>query len=147
MAKQYGTIQATMDSLKERLEDTAGQAVEEKFKEIAQYSVYTAVPDESIDTGAYVTSFSIGRAGFGGGRSRSSENKPRNQNPAQKKDEAYGQLLSDINNIDFGEMLSTGNTKFTIRNRAPHAYAVENGGVNWRKSGYHVFAKIRNQFG
>jgi len=84
----YGrSIQATMDSVKNKINVASAEALEQKFDEIAAYTIYVAVPDESIDTGAYVTSFSIGPAGFGGGRSRSSDNKPRNQNPQAKKDE------------------------------------------------------------
>jgi len=144
--KTSGSIQATMDSFKNKLEDRVASEVEEQFDRIASYAVYVAVPDQSIDTGAYVTSFSIGKAGFGGGRSRSSKNKPKNQNPQAMKDQAYSQLISDIDRIDFKAMLESDNTKFTIRNRAPHARDVEDG-ANWRRSGYHVFEKIRRQFG
>ena len=140
------SIQATMNAFKDKIENRVADEVEQKFDEIASYAVYVAVPDQSIDTGAYVTSFSIGKAGFGGGRSRSSDNKPKNQNPQAMKDQAYSQLIGDIDRIDFKAMLESDNTKFTIRNRAPHARDVEDG-ANWRRSGYHVFAKIRNQFG
>lgn len=140
------SIQATMNAFKDKIENRVADEVEQKFDEIASYAVYVAVPDQSIDTGAYVTSFSIGKAGFGGGRSRSSDNKPKNQNPQAMKDQAYSQLISDIDSIDFKAMLESDNTKFTIRNRAPHARDVEDG-ANWKRSGYHVFAKIRNQFG
>ena len=140
------SIQATMDSFKNKLEDRVASEVEEQFDRIASYAVYVAVPDQSIDTGAYVTSFSIGRAGFGGGRSRSSKNKPKNQNPQAMKDQAYSQLIGDIDRIDFKTMLESGDARFTLRNRSPHARDVEDG-TNWRRSGYHVFAKIRNQFG
>ena len=144
--KNSGSIQATMDSFKNKLEDRVASEVEEQFDRIASYAVYVAVPDQSIDTGAYVTSFSIGKAGFGGGRSRSSDNKPKNQNPQAMKDQAYSQLIGDIDRIDFKVMLESGDARFTLKNRAPHARDVEDG-TNWRRSGYHVFAKIRNQFG
>jgi hypothetical protein len=140
------SIQATMNAFKDKIENRVADEVEQKFDEVASYAVYVAVPDQSIDTGAYVTSFSIGKAGFGGGRSRSSDNKPKNQNPQAMKDQAYSQLISDIDSIDFKAMLESDNTKFTIRNRAPHARDVEDG-ANWKRSGYHVFTKIRNQFG
>jgi len=143
----YGrSIQATMDSVKNKINVASAEALEQKFDEIAAYTIYVAVPDESIDTGAYVTSFSIGPAGFGGGRSRSSDNKPRNQNPQAKKDEGYTQLSSDIEGIDFKSMLESGNMRFTLRNRAPHSQDVENG-ENWQREGYHVFQKIRREFG
>jgi len=144
--KKTGSIQATMNSFKNKIEDKVAEEVEQRFDEIASYAVYVAVPDQSIDTGAYVTSFSIGPAGFGGGRSRSSKNKPKNQNPQAMKDQAYSQLVADIDRIDFEAMLESGNTRFTLRNRAPHVRDVENG-ANWKRSGYGVFTKIRDKFG
>ncbi len=140
------SIQATMNAFKDKIENRVTDEVEQKFDEIASYAVYVAVPDQSIDTGAYVTSFSIGPAGFGGGRSRSSNNKPKNQNPQAMKDQAYSQLIGDIDRIDFKTMLESDDPRFTLKNRAPHARDVEDG-ANWKRSGYHVFAKIRNQFG
>ena len=148
MAKgSSGSIQATFNSVKDKLNKAAADGVEERFEDIASYVIYVAVPDESIDTGAYVTSFSIGAAGFGGGRSRTSNNKPRNQNPSVMKDQGFAQLQYDIQNINFEDLVKSGNTRFTIRNRSPHAADVENGGIRWRKDGYHVFTKIRNKFG
>ena len=140
------SIQATMNVFKDKIENRVADEVEQKFDEIASYAVYVAVPDQSIDTGAYVTSFSIGPAGFGGGRSRSSNNKPKNQNPQAMKDQAYSQLVADIDRIDFEAMLESGNTRFTLRNRAPHVRDVENG-ANWKRSGYGVFTRIRDKFG
>jgi hypothetical protein len=140
------SIQATMNAFKDKIENRVADEVEQKFDEIASYAVYVAVPDQSIDTGAYVTSFSIGKAGFGGGRSRSSKNKPKNQNPQAMKDQAYSQLIGDIDRIDFKAMLESGDARFTLKNRAPHARDVEDG-ANWRRSGYHVFTKIRDKFG
>jgi len=140
------SIQATMNAFKDKIENRVADEVEQKFDDIASYAVYVAVPDQSIDTGAYVTSFSIGKAGFSGGRSRSSDNRPKNQNPQAMKDQAYSQLIGDIDRIDFKTMLESGDPRFTLKNRAPHARDVEDG-ANWKRSGYHVFAKIRNQFG
>ena len=139
------SIQATMNAFKDKIENKVADEVEQKFDEIASYAVYVAVPDQSIDTGAYVTSFSIGKAGFGGGRSRSSDNRPKNQNPQAMKDQAYSQLIGDIDRIDFKTMLESGDARFTLRNRSPHARDVEDG-TNWKRSGYHVFAKIRSEF-
>ena len=144
--KKTGSIQATMNAFKDKIENRVADEVEQKFDEIASYAVYVAVPDQSIDTGAYVASFSIGPAGFGGGRSRSSKNKPKNQNPQAMKDQAYSQLVADIDRIDFEAMLESGNTRFTLRNRAPHVRDVENG-ANWKRSGYGVFTRIRDKFG
>ena len=146
--KTSGSIQATFKSINEEIERKTAEAVEQRFEDLAYYAIYRGVPDQAVDTGAYVTSFSIGPAGFGGGRSRKSDNKPRNQNPQAMKDQGYSQLQSDINGINFEDLLKSGNARFTLRNRAPHAYAVENGGITWRRdpNGYGVFAKIRSEF-
>ena len=136
------SVQATFDRLKGRLNDMAEEQIENGLEDIADYATRIS----PVDTGAYVTSFSIKRAGQGGGRSRTSENKPRNQNPEQKRQEAYGQLLGDIQALNVSDMLEQGNVKITLRNRSPHARDVEDG-ANWRSSGYHVFARVRNKFG
>ena len=143
---QNKSIQATFASIRDNINKATAKGVEEKFEDIASYVIYQAVPDQSIDTGAYVTSFSIGPAGFGGGRSRSSVNKPKGQNPSVMKDQGFAQLQYDIQNINFESLVESGNTKFTIRNRSPHAVDVENGD-SWAGDGYHVFAKIRRKFG
>jgi hypothetical protein len=136
------SVQATMSRLKGRLNDLAEEKIEERLEDLADYATRIS----PVDTGAYVTSFSIKRAGAGGGRSRSSENKPRNQNPETKKQEAYGQLLTDIEALNISDMIENGNVRITLRNRSPHARDVEDG-ANWRSSGYHVFARIRRKFG
>jgi len=136
------SVQATFDRLKGRLNDMAEEQIENRLEDIADYATRIS----PVDTGAYVTSFSIKRAGQGGGRSRTSENKPRNQNPEQKRQEAYGQLLGDIQALNVSDMLEQGNVRITLRNRSPHARDVEDG-ANWRSSGYHVFARVRNKFG
>ena len=143
-SKKFGSIQDTFKKIKDDIADLTEQRVEERLEELALYAV-TISP---VDTGAYVTSFSIGPAGFGGGRRRTSDNKPRNQNPEAVKQEAFSQLSSDIKGLDISEMVKSGRVQFTLRNRSPHAYAVENGGVNWSVTQpYHVFQKIRSKFG
>ncbi len=145
MAKQV-TLQATKD----RITQVASERVEERLDDIAYYATHTALTGggrgDGVDTGAYVTSFSIVPAGSGGGRSRTSKNKPRNQNPSQKKEEGYNQLRSDIQTLNLEQMLETGNARITLRNRAPHAMDVEYGD-NWSTQGYAVFAKVRRKFG
>lgn len=136
------SVQATMSRLKGRLNDLAEEKIEERLEDLADYATRIS----PVDTGAYVTSFSIKRAGAGGGRSRSSENKPRNQNPETKRAEAYGQLLTDIEALNISDMIENGNVRITLRNRSPHARDVEDGS-NWRSSGYHVFSRIRRKFG
>lgn len=142
--KQFGTIQTTFKKIKDDIADLAEEKIEDRLEDIARYAVNVS----PVDTGAYVTSFSIGRAGFSGGRSRASNNKPRNQNPEAMRQEGYAQLSSDIQSLDISEMVKTGRLGFTLKNRSPHAYAVENGGVNWTVTQpYHVFEKIRRNFG
>lgn len=136
------SVQATMSRLKGRLNDMAEEAIEERLEDLADYATRIS----PVDTGAYVTSFSIKRGGQGGGRSRSSENKPRNQNPETKRAEAYGQLVTDIQALNISDMIENGNVRITLRNRSPHARDVEDGS-NWRSSGYHVFSRIRRKFG
>lgn len=135
--------QVTFKAIKDRIETVAAKKVEERLRDISEY----AVSISPVDTGAYVTSFSIGKAGFGGGRSRTSKGKPVNQNPQAKREEALGQLYQDINGLAVKQDLEDGNAKFTLRNRAPHANFVEDG-ENWkRRDGYYVFTKIRRKFG
>ena len=136
------SVQATFSRLKGRLNDLAEEAIEERLEDLADYATRIS----PVDTGAYVTSFSIKRSNVGGGRRRTSENKPRNQNPEAKKQEAYGQLLTDIEALNISDMLEQGNVRISLRNRSPHARDVEDG-ANWRSSGYHVFQRIRNKFG
>ena len=136
------SVQATFSKLKGRLNDLAEEKIEERLEDLADYATRIS----PVDTGAYVNSFSIKRAGQGGGRSRSSENKPRNQNPEAKRAEAYGQLVTDIQALNISDMLEQGNVRITLRNRSPHARDVEDG-ANWRSSGYHVFTRVRNKFG
>src|SRR6056297_2354580 len=104
MAKQV-TLQATKD----RITQVASERVEERLDDIAYFATHRALTGggrgDGVDTGAYVTSFSLVRAGAGGGRSRTSKNKPRNQNPSQKKEEGYSQLRSDIQALNLEQML------------------------------------------
>lgn len=121
--------------------DYLDELVKDKAKEVIADVAQSAVNMSPVDTGAYVTSFSIVDAGKGGGRSRTSNNKPTGQPPELMRQTAMGQLLSDISKLDFDNSL-----KFILRNRSPHSRAVEDGGPNWRRSGYGVFRRIRNLF-
>jgi hypothetical protein len=88
-----------------------------------------------------VTSFSF-TTGAGRPRGKSSDNKPKKQNPQQKMQEGFQNLLTDINKLDL-----KNTTSVQLRNGSPHAYDVEEG-TNWRRTaGYKVFAKIRNIYG
>jgi len=136
------SVQATFSRLKGRLNDLAEEAIEERLEDLADYATRIS----PVDTGAYVTSFSIKRSNVGGGRRRTSKGKDKNQNPEAKKQEAYGKLLTDIEALNISDMLEQGNVRISLRNRSPHARDVEDG-ANWRSSGYHVFQRIRNKFG
>lgn len=136
------SIQATFKRLKGRINDLAEEQIEDKLEDLADYAVRIS----PVDTGAYVNSFSIKRAGQGGGRSRTSDNKPRGQSPEAERQEAYNQLLSDIETLNISDMLEQGRVSFTLKNRSPHARDVEDGS-NWQSDGYHVFARIRRKFG
>jgi hypothetical protein len=85
-----------------------------------------------VDTGAYITSHSITTT-RGAGRSRSSHNKPKGQDPSAKATEALSQLYDDIAAIPKGQ------TIVYMSNNSPHASAVE------YKHGYHVYGSVRNR--
>ena len=145
------SIQATMKAFKDKIEFRVAEELEDRLEHVARYAVAVS----PVDTGAYVESFSIGVAGFGGGRSRKSEvrtvgvkkkKKGGGANAETFREKSLQQLYADIQGMDIEGMLKSGNVKFTLRNRAPHSVDVENG-ENWDKDGYHVFTKIRNRFG
>ena len=121
-----------------KIDDLIEEGVKERLHSIAR----TAVKLSPVDTGAYVTSFSYS-VGAGRPRGKSSDNRPKGQNPEAKRQEGLNNLNSDIAKItDF-------DTKSTIvfTNGSPHARDVEHGGPKWRKAGYKVFAQIRNIYG
>lgn len=143
------SVQATFSRLKGRLNDIAEEVIEERLEDMADYAIRIS----PVDTGAYVESFSIKRAGSGGGRRKSSEARANGvrkgtggANPESFRAEAYKNLNADIQALNISDMLEQGNVKITLRNRSPHARDVEDG-TNWRSSGYHVFQRIRNKFG
>lgn len=121
-------------SLLSQVEEAKEQGLQRKLTDISE----DAVAFSPVDTGAYVTSFSIVPAGSGAGRMRTSKNKPK-RSEADAKAEAKSQLQSDIARLDLKE-----GTRFVLRNRAPHARSVEDGGPGWRRPGHGVFRKLRN---
>ena len=145
-----GSKQITLQATKDKIHQVASEQLEDRLEDISYYATHTALTGggkgDGVDTGAYVTSFSLLPAGSSGGRSRTSNNKPTDQDPAAKKQEGYSQLLSDIQALDLKGMLESGNAKVTLRNRAPHASDVEDGS-SWNSPGYGVFAKVRRRFG
>ena len=136
------SIQTTFDGIKNRIETKSAEAIEERLEDIAQYAVMIS----PVSTGAYVNSFSIGKAGFGGGRAKSSKDAPRGQNEQAKQQEALGNLYTDIQGLAIKQELEDGNARFTLRNRSEHAQDVEDGEGWQRTEGYYVFTKIKRKF-
>ena len=97
---------------------------------VAEDLVSSSIP--FVDTGAYITSHSITTT-RGAGRSRTSDNKPKNQDAGAKATEALAQLEGDIAAIPKDQ------TTVYMTNNAPHANAVE------YKHGYHVYGSVRNR--
>lgn len=132
------SIQVTVNkSFYDKLEAIENRA-KELSVELGEKIVTRAVQLSPVDTGAYVESFSVVPRGSGGGRMRSSRNKPKASNPEGLKAETIGRLKASVAAID---PVETGG--FTLVNRAPHARIVErveNG------HGHLVFEQVRNEF-
>lgn len=115
MAKQV-TINQSFYKKMDQLENQVREKVWTKGEEVVSYAA-TISP---VQTGAFVESFSVVARGSGGGRSRSSHNKPVVVDKASKKQEEAARLRAEVRAIDPLE-----ESGFTLRNRAPHANAVE----------------------
>lgn len=136
------SLQGKLDSLEKKAEEIVRDKLERIASDVVKLS--------PVDTGAYITSHSFKTNSSSGGRSRTSNNKPRGQNPSTFRQIAYSQLMSDIAEIDFKTL-----QKITLRNDSPHARIVE-GGIQGTKrdssvfefdpseTGYFVYKKIRN---
>jgi hypothetical protein len=101
----------------------------------------TAVDVSPVDTGAYVTSFSY-NVGAGRPRGKDSSNLSKGANPQSKKEEGYDNLMQDLTRVKEIEGLNN----IQLRNSSPHADDVEYG-EEWHRSGYFVFAKLRDMYG
>jgi len=112
------------------LEQTAEERAKDKLIDIAQF----ATSRSPVDTGAYVTSFSM-KHSYSSGRSRTSNNKPRGQSPDAKRQEGLSQLLVDIETLRPLE-----NDLIVLSNGSPHANEVE------YKHGYAVFSQVKDKF-
>ena len=135
--KQSIKINSSFYKKMEILDEYVEEYVSDQLIDIAQ----TAVNLSPVDTGAYVTSFSYS-VGAGRPRGKSSDNRPKQQNPQAMRQEGLSNLMGDINKVDL-----KNTTSVQLRNGSPHAYDVEEG-TNWRRTaGYKVFAKIRNIYG
>lgn len=115
MAKQI-TINQSFYRKMDQLENKVREKVWSKGEEIVSYAA-TISP---VQTGAFVESFSVVPRGSGGGRSRSSDGRPVLADKAGKKQEEAARLRAEVRAVDPLE-----ESGFTLRNRAPHANAVE----------------------
>lgn len=96
------------------------ELIQEKLRGVLKGIADDIVDESPVDTGAYVLSHTFAPTGSGAGRSYSSHGKPRNQDVASKREEARGQLYSEIETVN----VTTSKTGI-FRNRAPHARPVE----------------------
>jgi len=95
--------------------EQAKEDIEEKIKEKLE-GIAKSVTDRSpVDTGAFVTSFSL-KNSYSSGRGRSSRGKPRKQNPATMRAQGY-----DIRVLEPLEQ-----PLIVLSNGAPHASYINN---------------------
>jgi len=139
--KQAVNLEKTISKLKSKIDMAVELAVKDRLEKIAVHTINISTP--TVDTGAYITSFSYG-VGSGRPRGKSSEGRPKKQDKVSMATEGLNNLLNDINSIqDF-------NYKDTIvlRNGSPHAKDVEDGGPDWsRTKPYKIFETVRNKYG
>ena len=139
--KQAVNLEKTIAKLKSKVDMAVELAVKDRLEKIADFTINLSLP--TVDTGAYITSFSYG-VGAGRPRGKTSEGRPKGQDKVAMATEGLNNLLNDINSIqDF-------NYKDTIvlRNGSPHAIDVEEGGPNWRLTQpYKIFETVRNKYG
>lgn len=114
------SLSAKFDKLESVFEDKAKGKLKTIATELSTYA--------PVDTGAYAESFSVGP----NARSRTSNNRPRNQDIGTYQGIAKATMHSDIDALDL-----SANPRVPFRNRAPHAKFIE--GV------YQVFGKVRDR--
>jgi len=115
-----------------RLDGVKEQFLLEMAKELTDLS--------PVDTGDYVMSHKIGTTSIAGqftGAFRSIGEG--GQDPTLFRETAYNGLALSI------EALPKDAKTIFIGNNAPHAQAVEEGGANWKRQGYKVYAIVRNR--
>lgn len=125
-------------SIKTQAEEIAEPQVKQKLAEIGDYATRIS----PVWSGAYVKSFSFVPFGSGSGRMRTS--KLEDDNRAMEDQivrEAQNNLRADLNKIDLTEVNGV-----VLRNRSPHARAVESGPTPRSPTGYAVFAKVKDRF-
>lgn len=111
------------------LEEKTRAKVEDELIQVAENLSMRA----PVDTGAYAESFSVVPASSGGGRSRSSKGRPRNQSVEQYRNIALQQMTADIKSLQLLE-----NKSVSFRNRAPHA--------KWVENKYQIFGVTKDKF-
>ena len=115
MARQV-TINQSFYKKMDALRNGVKERVWSKGEEVVSY----AAAISPVQTGAYVESFSVVPRGAGGGRSRTSNNRPVLADKEGKKMDEASRLRAEVRAIDPLE-----ENGFTLRNRAPHANEVE----------------------
>ena len=123
-------VQRSLTAQLKKVEEDLDKVRDVFLQIVAEDLVRSSIP--FVDTGAYITSHSITTT-RGAGRSRTSDNKPKNQDAGAKATESLAQLEGDIAAIPKDQ------TTVYMTNNAPHANVVE------YKHGYHVYGSVRNR--
>ena len=124
------TISPRFQQKMEKLEELYGDKIEEKLVNLGRY----AVEISPVDTGAFVESWSLRPIGSGGGRSRTSNNKPP-KDPVAAKEDARRLIEGDA--VTYREqIIDRGGAVLT--NRAPHAKEVD--------MKYQTVGRVRDRF-
>ena len=127
------SVQVTINQSFYKKLDGFRDEVKEKAWSKGEQIVSYAASISPVQTGAYVESFSVVARGAGGGRSRTSNNKQVVADKESKKLDEAARLRGEVRAIDPLE-----ENGFTLRNRAPHANAVEDQHL--------VFARTKDRF-
>lgn len=131
MGKTQITINNSFYQKMDKVKNGVKETVWNKGEEIVSY----AVAISPVQTGAFVESFSVVARGAGGGRSRTSNNRPV-LSPAEKegkKEDEAARLRSEVRSVDPLE-----DKGFTLRNRAPHNKVVDDN--------HQVFLRTKDRF-
>ena len=133
MAK-YTNIDKLFNKINKNLDDVRTEFYLGLVQELVMNSY------DATDTGAYMASHNVGTdtrsAGF---TSKEGQFKARNVDKALVADQALERLRGEVMAIPDDA------TRVFIANRSPHSKAVEDGGWNWLRDGYHVFARTRRE--
>jgi len=124
------TISPQFQKKMSKLEELAGEKIEEKMESIGTYAVQIS----PVFSGAFAESWSIRPIGSGGGRSRQSRDQ-RVPDVQAKKEEAKGLIRGDVAKYK-DQIVENGGAILT--NRAPHAQDVD--------AKYATLATVRNRF-